>query len=292
MRPSWDDHFPDRAVLAGEVEKMVSAFVETLRDVIPEGEIAGIYLKGSAYKEWESPLDYVPELSDVDIHLRVVDSSAAEKRIQDTETALMVQSQVERRFSQKVSDPLHVPRPQLLLLNTLEREENYVPSPRKTVKVLFGEEYPLGDYSDECMIRAMDCKRLGEEAEYLRTFALHAIDKPYKYIWTSVRTINWHIAPSGPRILSLLGMPPEDAWSMNRTRVVAFLIEKGEEAVARDYSSYYTHGWKYFLSGYRDHDAARNALSSAVRVLRRGVEIAGSWSSMHNLEGGGSCSRV
>ena len=124
----------------------------------------------------------------------------------------------------------------------------------------------------------MDCKRLGDERDYLRDFALHAIDKPHKYIWTSMRTINWHISPCGPRILSLLGVPPEDAWSMNRTGVVTVLRESGEEEIAEDYSQYYMNGWKYFLSTYQDHQAARDALVSAIRVLERGVKIADSWS--------------
>lgn len=279
MIPSWDDGYPERTRLECEVENMVESFVEVLREEIPADQIIGIYLKGSAQKIWESPLDYVPEVSDVDIHLRLVDGSPAETVIQEVNTALMIQSRVEERFLRKAPTPLHVPRPQFLLLNMLEREEEYVPSPRRTVRVLLGDEYPQGDYSDEHRIRKMDCKRLSDEAEYLRDFALHAIDKPHKYIWTSMRTINWHISPSGPRMLSLLGIPPEDAWSMNRTSIVRLLEEKGEKKTAQDYSEYYLQGWQYFLSSFEDHNAARNALSSAVRALRRGVEIADSWSS-------------
>jgi hypothetical protein len=260
---------------------MVESFVEVLREEIPSDQITGIYLKGSAQKSWESPLDYVPEVSDVDIHLRLLDGSPAEAVIQEASTALRIQSKVEERFLQKAPTPLHIPRPQLLLLNMLEREEGYVPSPRRTVRVLQGDEYPLGDYSDEHWIRRMDCKRLSDEAKYLSDFALHAIDKPHKYIWTSMRTINWHMSPSGPRMLSLLGIPPEDAWSMNRTSIVRLLEEKGEKETAQNYSEYYLQGWQYFLSGFEDHNAARSALSFAVEVLRRGVEIADSWSSKH-----------
>jgi hypothetical protein len=281
MIPSWDDGFPERARLECEVESMVESFVEVLQEEMPRDQIAGIYLKGSAQKNWESPLDYVPEVSDVDIHLRVVDGSPAEVDIQEASTALRIQSRVEERFLRKAPSPLHVPRPQLLLLNMLEREEEYVPSPRRTVRVLLGDEYPLGDYSDEHRIRRMDCRRLSDEAEYLRDFALHAIDKPHKYIWTSMRTMNWHISPSGPRMLSLLGIPPGDAWSMNRTSIVRLLEEKGERKAAQDYSKYYLEGWQYFLSNFDNHSAARNALSCAVEVLRRGVEIADSWSSKH-----------
>jgi hypothetical protein len=68
---------------------------------------------------------------------------------------------------------------------------------------------------------------------------------------------------------------------MNRTNIVRLLDEKGEKKTAKDYSEYYLQGWQYFLSSFDDHNAARNALSSAVEVLKRGVEIADSWSSKH-----------
>ena len=48
---------------------MAKCFRDELLHLIPEGEIRAIYLKGSAVKAWESPLDYVPEISDVDMHV-------------------------------------------------------------------------------------------------------------------------------------------------------------------------------------------------------------------------------
>lgn len=284
--PHWDENYPDRAILASEVEDMVHAFAEILLQEVPRRDIRGIYLKGSAQKEWESPLDYVPELSDVDIHLLLAEGSPAENQLRAPELALEIQRKIEKQYFLKNPEPLHVPRPQVLLLNQLQGEEDYVPSPRCTVRVVFGEDYPLGDYSDEHSIRTMDCKRLESEQEYLLELGLNVIDKPFRYIWTAVRMINWHISPSGPRILSLLGVPPEDAWSMNRSKIVKVMEEKKETAVAHDYANYYLHGWEYFLSDFENWGAARSAMSSGISMLRRGVEIAKSWHMSHSGERG------
>ena len=66
--PEWNHHYPDPGKLRHEINHMADSFVEVLLDDIPSQEIRGIYLKGSAQKEWDSPVDYVPEISDVDIH--------------------------------------------------------------------------------------------------------------------------------------------------------------------------------------------------------------------------------
>jgi hypothetical protein len=277
MIPSWTERFPDRSVLRREAESMALTFVDVLLEDLGRQEIEGIYLKGSAQKEWESPLDYVPELSDVDIHLLLVDGSPVLERLRDPGKGLELQSRVESVYCRENPTPLHMPRPQLILLNMLELEEDYIPSPLSTIRVLFGRDYPKGDYSQADLIRRMDCRRLAGEEGYLRDFGLGVIDKPGKYLWTSLRSISWHVSPSGPRILSLLGVPPEEAWSVNRTRAVAMLGERGEEAAARDYADYYTQGWAFFLSGGRDNGAARFALSSGLGVLKRGVEVAGEW---------------
>ena len=67
--PGWNDGYPDPVRLRHEVSCMTEAIVETLLDRIPNDEIRAIYLKGSANKRWDTPIDYVPEASDLDLHL-------------------------------------------------------------------------------------------------------------------------------------------------------------------------------------------------------------------------------
>ncbi len=69
MDPSWPDDYPDKTALKREARAMAEAFAEALLAHVPSEHVAGIYWKGSAQKEWTTPIDYVPELSDVDIHV-------------------------------------------------------------------------------------------------------------------------------------------------------------------------------------------------------------------------------
>jgi len=277
MIPSWDDSYPDQEVLKTEVDSLVQAFVGVLLEEIPRAEVEGIYFKGSAQKEWESPLDYVPELSDVDIHLLFADDLAVERHLGSARQALHIQSQVEGKYFSKVANPLHIPRPQLIVLNLLWRQEDYVPSPRKAVSVLYGKDYPEADYGDQERIRRIDGDKLLGEGEFLARFPLQVVDKPARYLWESLRSMVWHVSPLGPRVLHLLGLPTAEAWSLTRTRVVSLLKAMDESQLAHDYAEFYLSGWRYFLSKYRDSDAARSALASGVSALNRGVEIAKTW---------------
>ena len=54
---------------------MAYSFVEVLLDLVPNEAVHGIYMKGSGLKEWDTPIDYVPEISDVDIHIQFYDDA-------------------------------------------------------------------------------------------------------------------------------------------------------------------------------------------------------------------------
>ena len=71
------------------------------------------------------------------------------KYLGTVDQALEVQRGVEARFTARISRPIHEPRPQLIVMNKMMAEhEGFLHSPRSTVKVLYGEEYPEADYSD------------------------------------------------------------------------------------------------------------------------------------------------
>jgi len=281
MTVSWSSHYADPRVLKTEAFSMVEAFAEVLLEEIPESEIEGIYCKGSVLKDWDSPLDYVPELSDVDIHLLFRDDGAEDRYLGSVEQAVNVQARVEERYFARVSKPLHVPRPQLLVLNRLILSEDYVPSPRPTVSVLYGKDAPDPDYSDPDRIRHTDCKRLLAEAEYLKHLPHQAVDRLAGYIRESLRQMSWRVSPAGPRVLHVLGLSTEKAWSVNRTEAVSLLKEMGQEQLARDYADYYLSAWEYYLSGYADGSAGRLSLLAGARVLGRGGEIAEAWLGRH-----------
>ena len=148
MIPAWNHHYPDPNRLRQEVECLAECFVEALLDSITRRELRGIYLKGSAKKRWESLLDYVPEISDVDMHVWFRGDDTWRSHLGTVPQALDVQRKAEISYRAKIAHPLHEPRPQLIVMNKMVAElGDFVLSPRSTVQVLFGEEFPKGDYS-------------------------------------------------------------------------------------------------------------------------------------------------
>lgn len=273
---TWTDDYPDQERLRSEVRAMGDACAGALLACIPEGDIVSIFLKGSGCKRWDSPIDYVPELSDVDVHVRLQSDEAMAHHLGTVDAALTVCAETEQRFATMIPDPLHFPRPQLIVVNELVAMLDYVPSPRCTVTVLYGPDdaYPMGDYSDAEHLRGLDRANLLVNEPELARLPLRAIDKPGRYMTSLMRQLAWRVGPIGPRVLSLLGMDYAQAWSLNRTGLAAELEACGEDELARHYREFYLGGWRFFLSGYEDSAAARASVSAGVRVLERGVAIA------------------
>jgi hypothetical protein len=274
VMPPWGPRYPDPALLRREAVCLANAFAGALLEVIPEQDIEGIYLKGSTQKEWDSPIDYVAEISDVDIHLLFADGTLEQRHLGTVTQALDIQARAERRFLQMVPHPCHFPRPQLLVLNRLLQDQDYVRPPKKSVAVLYGRDLDEPDYGDGVAIRETDCRRLRAAETVLPGLPHQAVDRPSRYLWELLRLLSWRVAPTGPRALDLLGVRPERAWSINRTAIVGLLQEVGEAKLAGDYAGYYLSAWDYVLSGREDGDAGRASAASGVRVLERGIEIA------------------
>ena len=279
--PEWNHHYPDPEMLRDEINHMADSFVEVLLDDIPSQEIRGIYLKGSAQKEWDTPVDYVPELSDVGIHIKFYSDALWPQYVGTVPQAMAIQRKVESLYLSKVAHPVHTPRPQLLVVNKIVDEIEFVESPRCTVRVLYGEGYPTADYSNPNHIRRGDCNRLTNDAAYLADFPLEIIDKPGKWLWVALRSLVFRISPAAPRVLHISGVDTETAWSVNRTRAVSMLRELGQPELAGHYSEFYLSGWEYFLSRYESTDAGRSAIGAGVEFLTKAGEIANNWLADH-----------
>ena len=276
--PKWGARYPDRDRLRLEAECLAECFRDQLLAQIPAGEIRAIYLKGSAVKRWESPLDYVPEVSDVDMHVWFHDDAAWPRHLGTVSQALEVQKGVEVRFAARISRPLHEPRPQLIVMNKMMVEhEGFLHSPRSTVSVLYGEEYPEAGYGDSAGIMRHDATQLVSEAEWVDAMPLHLVDRPGRYLRDALRQLVWRVSPAGPRVLHVSGLDAEQAWSMNRTRVTLALRDLGMAGLADAYVAFYLSSWDYFLSGFIDSDAGRSAIQAAAQVLTESAEIGRQW---------------
>jgi len=244
---------------------MVQAVAGALREVFGDAQVRAIWFKGSAQKPWESPMDYVPSLSDVDMHVWLSDAAAAD--FHRLEPALQVQASIERRFADSAPEPLHVPRPQINLVNDLLQREDYLPSPSAIVETVFGLPQKPGDYSDVERVRQQDRAALIEDAAEVKSMPKRAIDRPGVYMWDLLRGLSWRVSPIGSRLLSLSGADSELAWSMNRTRIAVALRERGFDQVTSHWEGFYESAWRYFLSSNLDGTAGRDALRAAHAVL-------------------------
>ena len=273
----WNDEYPDKRAIRQEILTFAEAAVEALLNRFQAHEIRGIYLAGSAMREWQTIIDYVPEISDVDICIRFRKDEHADRLTRRFDVALDFQQELERGFTAKTPQPRHMPRPQVSILNNLEKQKGYIPFPLQMVSLLYGEEYTEPGPYDEEAVKRRDRESLLEEEAFLDSYPGEIYDKYDKYNVLSLRALAWRVSPAGPRILDLLGKPVIETWSMNRTAVVRELRAAGQSDLANSYAFFYKESWAYFLSDYHNGTAARNALSAAAEVLRGGSKIAREW---------------
>ena len=232
MNPTWPDNYPDKIALKREARTMAEVFAEALLAHVPPDQVAGIYWKGSAQKEWTSPVDYVPELSDVDIHVLFVDEAVEERYLGAAEQGLKVQEEVERRYAAKIPKPLHLPRPQLIVLNRMLKDPDYVGPASGTVTTLFGREMEHGGVGEPARVHDIARRQLLELAEAIRAFPMQAVDKPGKFLWQMLRQIVWRVSPAVPKVLVLDGVDPDEAWGLNRTGAILRLGSAGRKELA------------------------------------------------------------
>ena len=272
--PSWNDGYPDPVRLRHEVSCMTEAIVETLLDRIPNDEIRAIYLKGSANKRWDTPIDYVPEASDLDLHLWFHDDDGERTHIGRLDQALTIQQDIEAGYRARRPNPIHTPRPQIMIMNSMMRRPGYMHSPLATVKVLYGESYPAADYAAVDEIKRYKCHDLLALADILERFPYRVFDRPDKYLAELFRDLSYRVSPVGPIVLHLAGLDPMTAWSMNRTHVTRALEDIGECDLAESYVDYFLARWRWFLSDSEDLDAVRDAVRVAIEVLERSESVA------------------
>ncbi len=270
--PAWDKDYPDPQKLRREAEIAGDAFVQALTEMVPDAELAAVYLKGSTVKVWTTPLDYVPALSDVDIHVLFADDTQADAYYRDVEQALRLAGRAEDIFLAATPQRLHVPRVQIVVANRLYRMPDFVPAPRETVRLIRGTYPPAPATGSGIPVLK---EQLLQHAEYLERLGESVADLLGPHLRVALRAMSWRVSPAAPRVAELLGEPFVTVWSSNRTALVELLTQRGEAELAADYAAYYLQAWRYFLSGDQDSTAARAAIRAGVRVIERGAELAG-----------------
>jgi hypothetical protein len=267
------DHYPQE-----KARREVYSCIETWRTLFEtrfEGRIEYAYAKGSGVKEWSSPIDYVPLLSDVDIHIKTRgDESLFGSPETAVDEALEVSGEYERLFLEMNPDPLHIPRTQVVVLNNAVKDPRFLlPLESDDIHVMFGEpelrKAPLKE-----KMRAVDHENLMELEGVLRSLPMSAMDKTGLDYWYLIRRLVWHVSPAPVRLLTQVVEDPEEAWIWNRTKVCDKLDEHGFHEISQSYRDYYLLGWKMFFTDLRDTRIMRSVVSKAYDVLESTLRLA------------------
>jgi hypothetical protein len=269
----WTGELPDPSQLRTEARTMAFAVRDSLLDVCAH-DITAIWFTGSAQKSWDSPLDYVPELSDVDIHVRWTHPERWTDAI-DLGRGLALHAQIEARYGAAIPEPLHMPRVQLVPVHQVEQIPSYFGVPEGMTESLYGPAPKAATGLDQVAVSREDAASLVSMADplMLATEPSRFVELPGWHLFGALRNLNWRVSPVGPRALSALGTEYAVAWSANRTKTVGMLRDRGEYEVAAEYVGYYEHAWRYFLSGWRDTAAGRTAFAHAIRTIEVGAVI-------------------
>lgn len=274
-QPCWPANHPPSGLRA-DTRAMAEAWAGVLRASVPPGALRAVHFKGSALKVWDSPIDYVPGLSDVDIHVTLTTERDV-GHLDDVDAALEVNRAVLEAFRRRAPAPLHVPKPQLVITNRLEQDASILPSPASTVETLWGEAYPdhVLTAEEQASQRSRDREELRrtDHLEFTSALALRAIDRLGERVLPLLGELNWRVSPVAPRVLEVLGTPYAEAWSMNRTHLVAELRAQTLDKLAETYQAYYLAGWRLFLEG-AGGGAAADVLRAGIEVVRLGARFA------------------
>lgn len=262
--------------LRSEARGMAEAYQEAVLEHAAPGSVLGLYFKGSALRPWDSRLDYVPELSDVDLHVRLASWDDGAHGLSSTRAASLVAARALSTFRARFPDAVHTPRPQLMVMNEIERLDGYVPSPEATVETLHGTPYPAGTRETYAGVAPLDRRHFLIDADFVRDeVPWKLIDRPGALAWRVVSILTWRVGPAGPAILTQLGVDPFDAWSMNRTSVARALEAHATRELAGAYRDFYRAGWDGFASGFGDAEPAIRALMAADTVFEEGRRVIG-----------------
>lgn len=261
--------------LLQDIEVSLTVWETMLREYL-SNDCVFIFAKGSAVKPWDDPIDYVPIISDVDIHVRL----SAERVMfpqqigSSLDASLWFTETYEERFWQANPSGMHLPRVQVVNLNVIERNPSYVPPRASDLRVLFGEVL-LTETPEASVVRRMDRKNLlADLKEFVRAIPEKMFDRSGVEFYTLLRQMNWRVSPSPFRLLTqvLTDVNPLDVWTWNRSKVCTQLVELGYKTIASHYRGFYLAGWDLFSEGFSSPNPYRRIISEGYQLLRLCLE--------------------
>lgn len=261
-----------------QVRRDVDCCIEIWSEILSEDlrdRVEYAYAKGSCIKHWDSPIDYVPVFSDVDIHIKLRDGrNFYPDSYEGFVESLSTTEAYEDMFGERNSDPVHLPRVQVVLLNPILSDPDFIlPWDLGMIRPMVGEPR-LGEPPEHALLRSMDLRNLLNQVEVLGALPLSACERTGLDYWILVRRLGWRVSPTPVRLLSQVVEDPLRVWGLNRTDVCEELEAHGFGDVSTSCKEYYLSGWEAFRSDFRDSRAMREALKAAYRVLETTIKHA------------------
>ncbi len=271
--PDWDS-------LMGRAKEDVLASFDAWTVVLSEtlgDKLAYAYGKGSALKAWDSPIDYVPILSDVDVHINLKrDESLFAGSDDSFSDAVDMSQSYEQEFLQRQPEHLHVPRSQVIVIDRLMKLVDFVPPDLDQIRVLIGNP-PKEELPKDERIRAIDLQNLFQLEDFLERMPHRVNDRVGMDFWQLIREMSFRVSPAPVRLLSQTHDSPLKLWSFNRTAICAELNAIGYGEILEHYRGFYEQGWNLFLSGFADLGAFRETTRHGYYTLRKCFELAKSF---------------
>jgi hypothetical protein len=243
-----------------EGRQQIGAFAAKIADAAAQllGDFTSIIWKGSTHKPWEGPFDFLPGLSDIDIHVY--------------RDAPLADPWGLRRAVLDAAGPAPFDTPlQLLVLDIATLPEWWTILPG-TFEVMHGVEPPVTVPSTHRLLERDRYGLAGAAGDVARV-SYDILGLTDEELWPYLRSVRSLFPPALYRAASVWTGRPERVWSLNRSRLLSYagehmsLAEITETAVG------------YFgaalLACHNPGDAA--AAEAALRAGQRLLTTAGDW---------------
>lgn len=219
----------------------INTALEILTDLLLDlgGEYA--YAKGSAMKPWDSAIDYVPLVSDLDIHVyhpQGLDTLSLDQSLEFLQN-------YESRYCKSLPDAIHLPRMQLLDISSLYEHLDMVPPRQDQITTLFGN-VNLPEMPPVHRIVEIDRSKLLGLQKVVNDLPLMLLDRTDQELWIALRRLTWRVGPTPVRLLSQIHDNPIDLWGWNRTSIIEELKRQQYDDLAGMYTKFYELSWDLF----------------------------------------------
>ena len=253
------------------IKKDIQVAIDVWKEFLNEmGELVEYaYVKGSAFKKWASDIDYIPYVSDVDIHVKIIDDDRITPLTPESfGAAYSLTEQYENRFKNKSKqDYYHIPRIQLVQLNLHGGKGYNVPPREQDVKPIISPVKFKPELAPK-KVKIIDMRNVLVERDFIDSFPEKLFFlSMYDYI-PLLHKISGKVSPFPVRLLNqFVRENPHEVWNWNRTRVVDELHKLGFEMLAEHYRKYYNLGWRAQESHFQDTNIVRELLKYGYSVL-------------------------